>query len=464
MRYARLLLLLVLFGINQVYAINSLLNIPPKYESNLSVLVINAKTNQVIYNHNESTSRLIASNMKLFTSVFGLYTLKPDFKWHTQLFYQGTITQGNLNGNLYIKGGGDPTLDDNGLNKILKSLKQLGIKQINGNIVIDDKIFNSEPSFSELERLPYDVDLIPPYALMVNENISKFTLNIRKNKISVSSNLYGYSIKNQFYIDKNRTECSHFSHGIVVTLDNKTISLKGAIPKACDNVDLIYYLIPNKTYVVMAIQRILNNLKIHLNGTYTYDSIPKDATMSFDYASDSLQQIIIKMNHYSDNLIAETIFLSAGAYTTSNIDTYKQSLELFNNFLKSNNLFQGVTIENGSGVSRVERFSNQNIINLFGFIESLPMQKMIEISLPSPGESGTLETNFLSYKKQLFAKTGTLNDTLAYSGYFYSHLNNKYIISIIFNNIDATNKAEVDEIRNLVLSILAQIDSVNKVH
>src|SRR3990167_8807718 len=105
----KLFWLLVLFSSSSSYALN--VAIPSDYQDKISAVVINAQTGKTVYSYNNHIPRLVASNVKLVTTLAALNQLHADFHWHTKLSYSGTITaDGVLDGNIYLVGGGDPTL------------------------------------------------------------------------------------------------------------------------------------------------------------------------------------------------------------------------------------------------------------------------------------------------------------------------------------------------------------------
>jgi serine-type D-Ala-D-Ala carboxypeptidase/endopeptidase (penicillin-binding protein 4) len=118
-----------------------------------SLTVINAKTGDIIFAKNEKTGMSPASTLKTVTSATAFNILGRDFRWETSIGYNGTINNGTLNGDLIIKGSGDPTLgsdrysetkSDLILDKWIQVVKQAGIKKIEGRIIADDQLFGTQ--------------------------------------------------------------------------------------------------------------------------------------------------------------------------------------------------------------------------------------------------------------------------------------------------------------------------------
>ncbi len=467
MRFIFLIINLIYF--NNIWAVS--LSFPKGYEHKISALIIDNSNGKTLYFHQPDKPKLIASNMKLFTTAVGLLKLKPDFRWHTKLFYTGLIKNGTLIGNLYLKGGGDPTLDDKAIYQIFSALKRLGIKQINGNIIFDETIFTTKPSFSMLETTAYDPDTVLPNGIIINNNLVQFDFNIKNNNIYLSSNLYQYKIDNYLSINSNLQECGDLSKSVQVIIKKSNIQqkdafenslqdsveLKGEIAKACNNATLALNLLPNFNYNTMIINRTLADFSINFQGKYIIDKTPVKAKIITNYNSDSLFEVLIRMNRSSDNLIAETVLLSL-SINNSNSDSFKTSATIFKNFINKNHLNNpNFKLENGAGLSRNEYFSARNIANLLYITAHSPIQPYFEATLPEPGLEGTLNNRLLQFSGVLHAKTGFLNDVLALSGYFYAPNKHKYIISIIANDINSKNLEQRKTFDNFINNLLSQL-------
>src|SRR5438477_2738932 len=116
--------------------------------------VINAKTGEVVFDKNSQIGLAPASTQKIITAVTAFELLGKDFRYKTELGYDGEIKNRILNGNLYIVGSGDPTLgswrynsnkDSFCINEMIAKIKDLGIVQISRNLIIDDSKFNINP-------------------------------------------------------------------------------------------------------------------------------------------------------------------------------------------------------------------------------------------------------------------------------------------------------------------------------
>jgi D-alanyl-D-alanine carboxypeptidase/D-alanyl-D-alanine-endopeptidase (penicillin-binding protein 4) len=460
--------------INTTFALN--VTIPNTLKDNLSVSIIDADTADPIYNYNATTPRLVASNVKLFTTVFGLTYLGPDFHWHTQLKYSGNIREHTLYGNIYIQGGGDPTLDSAAIYEIIANLKHLGVTTITGNVVLDSGLFSDKPTYSMLQTNQYDADKIPPSGLIINGNRANFTIHINKNVVRVSHNLYNVKVVNQLKLDHATTSCD-IDNTVRISFRNNVATLNGSVSPACDNNSTSFLLLSNLNYNKMVVDQVFKDFEIKLNGDFENTNTPKTAKLIYDHSSQALAHAIYDMNKTSNNLYAETIISTVGAYKTpyNEVDSrlrgndkarrndtmraFNNGAKLYYKFLQSNDLLnKKFKLENGAGLSRYEYFTAQEVAHLLYIVNNSPiMGPILETSLPIAAGEGSLQKEFTDFSGRFMAKTGTLNDTKAYSGYFYSKSGTKYIVVFIANNLNSPEQKAA--IQSFARQTLARLDN-----
>jgi D-alanyl-D-alanine carboxypeptidase/D-alanyl-D-alanine-endopeptidase (penicillin-binding protein 4) len=176
--------------------------------------------------------------------------------------------------------------------------------------------------------------------------------------------------------------------------------------------------------------------------------------------SESINTLLPIMNQMSDNTYAKTLFMSLGAYKSNNSDTYANSLQVYKQTLAKNFDFTELRPENGAGLSRHEKLTAEHMTELLQTIYDSQDYDKFRLSLPTPAESGTLGHDFKGYRKQLYVKTGTLDDVKAYSGYFTSNNGHSYAISIIANDIKTNGSTtELSDFKQLFTNILSKLTS-----
>lgn len=431
--------------------------IPKILKPNLSISILDADTADSIYSYNSNTYRLVASNVKLFTTLFGLTYLHPDFHWHTQLKYTGNIKEHTLYGNLYLQGGGDPTLDNSSIYDIISSLKDLNINRIYGNVILDNSLFNDKPTYSMLQTDIYDADKIPPSGLIIDGNRTNLTIHVNENNVSISHNLYNVKVINHLKLDPTAAKCN-IDDTIGISSKNNVITIDGNVSPSCDKATVSYFTLSNFNYNRMVVTHVFNNFNIKIQGNFKNEHTPSTAKLIHDHSSQSLVHVIYDMNQFSNNLYAETIIATVGAYKTPNEQTFADGAKLYYRFLQDNSLLNPkFKLENGAGLSRYEYFTASEVAHLLYLANNSPLLgAYLEASLPVATQEGSLQNKFSDFAGRFMAKTGTLNDTRAYSGYFYSKTGEKYIVVFIANNLQ--NSEQKDLVQKFIKQVLTSLN------
>ena len=107
----------------------------PNSALSLVMIPLNGPGIPTIYNADVSVNP--ASTMKLVTTYAALEMLGPNHQWKTEFYTDGTLSGGILNGNLYLKGGGDPKLNMEKLWLLMRDLRANGVTQVTGDLVLD---------------------------------------------------------------------------------------------------------------------------------------------------------------------------------------------------------------------------------------------------------------------------------------------------------------------------------------
>lgn len=455
-------LLILSFLIKTVAALE--ITIPNSLENKVAVSVVNLDQNKPVYSYHADKPMLLASNMKVVTSYVALKKLGWDFNWHTKIAYSGNVENTLLNGNIYIIGGGDPFLNTATINNIIQLFKNdTGINTVSGKIILDNSIFNNKPKNSELHPEPYAMYSVEPDGLLIDNDLTMVGIKIKNGKISlVKPTTLGLKLQNNLKYLAGKSSCKNANDYVTIKkIAKNTLSLSGSLPQKCNKKEIGIYLRDDFSYDKKIIAKSLANIGIK------YDSIesgvaPADTNIVIIHNSESINTLLPIMNQMSNNTYAKTLFMSLGAFKTNNSDTYINSVNEYKRTIAATFDFSELTPENGAGLSRHEKLSAKHMTQLLETIYSSSDYQKFRLSLPTPGESGTLENDFRSYHNQLYVKTGTLDDVKAYSGYFTSNNGQTYAISIIANDIKTNGStSELTDFKQLLTSLLTKLDKNN---
>lgn len=396
---------------------------------------------QTLIDINAGKMMLPASNMKIITTGAALHVLGGDWKYETMIGYDGSIEDGILKGDLYIIGGGDPTIGSKdsiavSLDKTFAQwesmIRKNGITRIEGRIIGDGRRFEGMPE--EPTWLWNDVGTYygtGSTALMFYENMQSFSVSAGP-QVGSAVNIrpsYPESPWMEF-----RYACSTGKEGTgdllyMYTSDLAPIAeIRGtfAIDRAAKRVDCANKF-PEYTCAWYFARYLEKNgieccmgpadMKLH-----PVEAAPAEKiSIIGSTLSPSLERIVFQTNHDSNNLFAETLFRTLGKELHQSA-TYDSSYVAVNDILKAMNVStKGINIQDGSGLSR------QNLVSadfLCRFLEAMMESHAFEDflnSLPSPGGNGTLQYNMkgqpVSLRSRIRVKSGSMNGVRCYSGY-----------------------------------------------
>ncbi len=462
------ILIAVLIITNSVIAVNPVENFRNNKlleNANISMLVRDLKNGQTISEFRSKNSVIPASTMKLVTTATAFEILGADFRFETKLEVDGKVSLDSvLNGNIYIRGGGDPTLgsekvgDPDFLSKWIRALRNAGIKIIKGQIIVDESIYDDEgvnPRWSWEDIGNYYAPGI--YGLSFLDNTCKVVLRsgaIGSTPIILKTipSIPEFSFNNQLKSTAIRFDSAYF-YGAPHSYQR---SIYGEIP-ANRNEFTVKSDIPNpglllaKTFQEKLLQ---NGFSISKTPTDKFDISIKRKLIFTNYSA-PLREIITETNIKSNNHYAEHIFRYLGLKYSST-GTTTSSLQVIKDFWKSKGLsVDQLFMYDGSGLSPSNAVSAQFFVELLTYMNNKSINKTIFYnSLPVSGESGTL-SNFLKItplKGKVHAKSGSISRVRCYAGFINSGTK-KYVFALMVNNANGTSKAVNQKMEEFLLNI-----------
>ena len=392
---------------------------------------------------NADVSMNPASTMKLVTTYAALEMLGPTHQWKTEFYTDGTLNNGILQGNLYLKGGGDPKLNMEKLWLLMRDLRANGVQQITGDLVLDRNFFEQPqlPVFNDDgndENKPF---LVKPDALMVNLKALRFVARNDSGKVlvSVEPPIASIRIDNQVKAINAKQCTGDVRYNPVTQADGSVIvTVSGQLADGC-NSQTYLSLLDHATYTAGAVRAIWKELGGSIQGQDRQASVPKGAKLLARAYSPDLAEIIRDINKYSNNTMAQQLFLSLGAQfrTDADGDDAKAAQRVIRQWLAK----KGITaphlvMENGSGLSRAERVSAREMAQMLQAAWKSPYAAEFISSLPIAGKDGTMRKRLktTAMNGQAHIKTGTLNTVRAISGFSRDSNGNTWAVVAILND------------------------------
>jgi D-alanyl-D-alanine carboxypeptidase/D-alanyl-D-alanine-endopeptidase (penicillin-binding protein 4) len=388
-----------------------------------------------------------ASTIKLLTTFAALDQLGPAYRWTTELYADGPLQGDVLNGNLIVKGYGDPRLTLENFWLMLRSLRARGVREIRGDLVLDRSYFAREDAdpaeFDNEPTRPYNT---PPDALLVNFKALRlqFLPDAERQTLRIIAEpaLPQIQILNNVILDNER--CDDWLSRLKLTALGDRASARllfsGNYSVACGEKERNYSVLGHPQYV----HGLFALLWRELGGTFTgavRDAVtPPGARLLLAYQTQSLAEIARDINKYSNNVMARQLYLALGAITLDAPASYEKSGRFIKQWLAARRLaMPELVLENGSGLSRFERISANNLGQLLLTAQRSAVMPEFAASLPLVAVDGTMKKRLsgADVAGQAHIKTGSLTDVRAIAGYVLDARGRTMVVVCIINHARA---------------------------
>jgi D-alanyl-D-alanine carboxypeptidase/D-alanyl-D-alanine-endopeptidase (penicillin-binding protein 4) len=421
----------------------------------ISALVLRGDT--TLLSHLADRPMQPASTMKLVTTLVGLETLGPVFRGRTELRSTGDVAKGVLKGDLVLRGGADADFSGEVLEKMLQTLRNQGISRIAGNLVLDRSLFSPAradaglPPFDEAPEAYYNVI---PDALLVNKNMLQIDMRSTASKLQLVMQppLEKVSVSSDMKLID--ADCARWEDGwkLPEATPDKNGKLKvvlhGTFPKNCAKGYSIN-VVDRQEYVGRLFRGTWKKLGGVVEGEVIEGIAAPDSRLLAEHASRALPEVIRDINKPSDNALARTVFLSLGSLeadpvlgsrpiTFATTDTTQARADMaVRNWLRQHGVNDaGLVMENGSGLSRLERISPVQMGALLKAGLRSDWAPEFQASMPIVAVDGTMRRRLKDSPAAGHArmKTGTLSNVVAIAGYVRDALGQQCVVVAMINS------------------------------
>jgi len=395
--------------------------------------------------HRAGVPMQAASLMKLVTTYAALDLLGPAYTWATPVYVQGAVRAGVLTGNVYIQGQGDPKLALERLWLLLRRVQGIGITRIQGDIVLDNSAFDvtaSDPGAFDGEPLrPYNAN---PDALLINYKsvLMTFTPDIPRHIAHVQFEPPLWGVTTQETVALQTGSCGDYRAALKAVLtDPVRIRFNGAYPADCgEKVWPIAYVDP-ASYAPRAVNGLWRSMGGKLSGTVRYGQVPAAllaAPPALEVRSAPLAEIVRDINKFSNNVMAQQVFLTLGRDESGSVGNLAASRAVLQRWWQERiTAHEPLAVDNGSGLSRQERISARALGQLLQSAYRSPLMPELMASLPISGVDGTLKRAKFSKPGSAHLKTGSLNEVSAIAGFVHGASGKRYVLVALANHPNA---------------------------
>jgi serine-type D-Ala-D-Ala carboxypeptidase/endopeptidase (penicillin-binding protein 4) len=379
-----------------------------------------------------------ASTMKLVTTYAALELLGPAYRWKTEAYLDGT--------QLVLRGYGDPKLNYESFWMLLRNLRGRGLREIPGDIVLDRSFFGP------VQYNPFDSDVFRPYnvapdALLVNFKSLRFTFVPEADnavRVFAEPALPGLEIVNSLKLGAGSCPdgTRAFREQIQASFQSRPprASFVGTYPLSCGERDLNVALHEPQEYVAAMIRQLWSEMGGTWSGTLREGAASPSARLLYVHESEPLAEIVRDINKFSNNVMSRQLFLTLGAELGGPPARTEEAARVIKEWVAAKKIAAPeLVLENGSGLSRIERITAQHMAALLVAAWRSPVMPEFVSSLPIVAADGTMKKRLRGERiaGNAHIKTGLLSDARAIAGYVLDRGGRRHVVVMIVNHPNA---------------------------
>jgi len=415
---------------------------------------------QTIYEHNKNILVRPASVLKLIASSSVLHYIGKDYKYKTNIYFSGTnLGNSVLKGDFVVKASGDPTINLNIIDEWAKQLKQQGVSKLEGNLYIDQSIFDDKlyPKGWMHDDLPYGF-AAPVTAFQIHNNrIRVFMLPDETvgnpAKLIFKPNTKFLSVINNLITVK---EDKDNDYNIKFGKNTNELVIKGQMAKDGDG-DYDALAIKNiDEYFLFCFKEALDKIGISSELKLSKEPLKVNGRIICNYTSLPMVDILKKLNTYSDNQATEILVKLIG-YKISNNGSFDSGMENIKKYLSDVGIAEDTyDIADSCGVSHYNLIKASVLQKILILLSERKDFMQIAKTLSISGKTGSLFSRYkdTDLKGFIYAKTGSMSAVDSLAGYIIADDKPIYSFVFIINNFKSKDRKHLRSLRDEVLHIL----------
>jgi D-alanyl-D-alanine carboxypeptidase/D-alanyl-D-alanine-endopeptidase (penicillin-binding protein 4) len=382
-----------------------------------------------------------ASTMKLVTTWAGLNLLGPAYTWRTEAFAIGPLRRDVLDGDLALRGGGDPKLVVEHLWLLVQRIRSYGIREIRGNVLLDKSAFD----LTGADAGPLDSENLRPYnagpdALLLNFKAITFGFvpdpETRSARVVAMPPLAGMKVPPM--VRGADGPCGDWRGRLQGDFaDPMAPVFRGTYPLSCGERLWHVNVLSHSQYFGAVFRALWESTGGTWTGAVRDAPVPPEARRVALHESDALAEVIRDINKFSNNVMARQLYLTIGAEVARQPGSTERAGRAVRSWLAGRGLdMPELVLDNGSGLSRSERISAASLARLLTQAFNSPLMPEFMASLPLAGVDGTMR-NRNGAVGSAHIKTGLLADVRAVAGYVLAASGRRYVVVAIINHPNA---------------------------
>jgi D-alanyl-D-alanine carboxypeptidase/D-alanyl-D-alanine-endopeptidase (penicillin-binding protein 4) len=402
---------------------------------------------QPLIAHDVAQPRNPASTMKLVTTFAALELLGPAYRWRTEVYADGPIRNGVLDGNLVLKGYGDPKITIEQFTDLVNKLRATGLISIRGDLVLDRTEFALQPhdpaAFDGEPLKPYNVG---PDALLLSFKSVRFVFTPSPENATVEVTVEP-PIANLRIGARPRLvagDCGDWHAELRAVFidrhDAAEASFPGSFPASCGERDWYVALLDHAQFVRATFALMWGGAGGSFSGRVRDGKVPAGVKPIAVLESPPLYDVVRDINKMSNNVMARQLFLTLATTSYPPPATTERAAATVKRWLASQKLaFPELVLDNGSGLSRRERIAARSMGRLLNAAYASDVQADYVSSLAVAATDGTVRKRYENetVAEQAFLKTGSLEGVRAIAGYVFTPDGRRFVVVCMVNHANA---------------------------
>ena len=430
-----------------------------------------AGTGETLYSQFDDIRLRPASNMKIITAAAALETLGADYQFSTDVLTNGTLRGKVLQGDMYLRGKGDPTLLKEDFDQLAKDLKDRGIHKVKGDLIGDDSWHDDVHLSRDLQWSDepyYYGSQVSALTVSPNEDYDTGTVIVEVYPgANVGDQAEVKVIPKTDHMEVvNNTKTVGASETRNITIDREhgsnKLMIEGQIPLEGSHVRVWRSVWDPTTFALDIFKKSLEEQGITFIGQskITTGITPEHATLLTSKQSMTLDEILIPFMKLSNNGHGEMLTKEMGRVVHGE-GSWDKGLQVVIDVMDDLGVnTETIILRDGSGISDKTLIPASELSELLYNVQNKSWFPILEESLPVAGEDdrmvgGTLRNRMTgdSTKGNVKAKTGTITGASTLSGYVTSKDGEKLIFSFMMNNYV---EGSMTQIQDLLATVLAE--------
>ncbi|MGJ7906037.1 D-alanyl-D-alanine carboxypeptidase/D-alanyl-D-alanine endopeptidase [Actinopolyspora sp. H202] len=427
--------------------LDQILSDPRLAGASVGVVVRDPVTDRILYRRSPDRRLIPASNAKLFTAAAALEALGPDFRFDTRVLATGEQQAGVLSGDLYLRGGGDPTMSAGDYRALADRVAESGVRVVRGDVLADDSYFDDRAlanGWMAVDEPYYYAAPISALTVAPNSDYDAGTVLVRLRPtrpgepVRVSTRPATEAVE---IVNRARTLAADATGGFSVRRAHGTdrVIVSGGISAGSGTGRALSTVADPTTYALDVFRHALRERGVTFQGSGE-DETPDRARVMAEHRSMPLRRLLVPFLKLSNNGHAETLVKTMGRVLRGE-GSWRAGLEVLRSRLDELGIDPAnYRLADGSGLSTLNAVSPAQLTELLDAVRDRPWFEAWKRALPLAGAPDRMTGGTLGGRMRgtaaegnVSAKTGSMTGVTALSGYVRTRTERPLVFSVVFN-------------------------------